>query len=214
MNNLLRTVTLSLVASLVFAGLASPALAADPSPKTSLVNLVDEGKRWLFAATLGPTVASDPTAHTQTEATAERTSENVAREQAPFVDFSPNASVIARDWRGSMKIIGGRTMLVDDLRPTASNRMVMGRLATDARLSLFAQVGVGEWRVDTVMFPSAVSYSEIAGQLGGGFEMRLTPRLRVAGEAQYTMLYRDLHYTTGEIAPRISSFVLALAGSF
>jgi hypothetical protein len=138
-----------------------------------------------------------------------------AAEQQPLFDLSPNASVVARDWRGSMKIIGARTMLVDDLRPTASNRMVMGRVATNAaRISLFAQVGAGEWRIDTVMFPGAVSYSEVAGQLGGGFELRLTPTLRVASELQYTMLYRDLHYAAGEVAPRMTSFVVAAAGTF
>lgn len=214
MNTLRRTVTVSVLASLVLAGLASPARAADPAPKTSLVNLVDEGHRWFFAAAAGPTVASDPTAHTTTDATAERATAPAAAAEQPFVDFSPNASLIARDWRGSLRIIGSRSMLVDDLRPTASNRMVMGRLATDARLSLFTQVGVGEWRIDPVMFPNAASYSELAGQVGVGFEMRITPRLRLAGEMQYTVLYHDLHYTTAEVAPHQAAAVLALAGAF
>ncbi len=105
-------------------------------------------------------------------------------------------------------------MLVDDLRPTASNRMVVARLATDARLSTFVQVGAGEWRIDTAMFPNARSYSEVAGQVGTGFELHLPRGLRIAGEAQYTALYRDLHYTSDEVAPRILAFVVAVDGRF
>jgi hypothetical protein len=218
MNLLSKTISVSVLASLIVVGSASPALAADVAPKTSLVMLADEGQSWFMAAAAGPTVASDPTAHSTADATGARLAGAERAplvEQQPFIDFLPNASVIVRDWRGSVKIIGDRTMLVDDLRPTASNRMIVGRIATnEARVSLFAQVGVGEWRVDTVMFPNAVSYSEIAGQIGGGFQLRITPRLHVASELQYTMLYRDLHYAEGEVAPRMTSFVIAAAGRF
>lgn len=209
-----RTVAPSVVASVIaVAGLTSNALASDPAPKTSLVNLADEGNRWLLAATAGPTVASDPTARSTGDApTAERAASAPAPQ--PFVDFLPNLSLIARDWRGSMKVVGARSMLVDDLRPTASNRMVVGRISTDARLSLFAQVGAGEWRIDTVMFPGALSYSKLAGQLGSGFEIRIAPRLRLAGEVQYTMLYADLHYSAEQVKPISSSGILAIAGTF
>lgn len=178
---------------------------------------MDEAERWLAAATAGPTVASEPTQRSSTQsATAERPSQatTTAEQPKPLFDLSPNASLVARDWRGSMRIVGDRTMLVDDLRPTASNRMVMARLATDARFSTFVQAGVGEWRVDTAMFPNARSYSEMAGQIGTGFELRLPSNLRVAGEAQYTMMYHDLHYSTDEVAPRILAFVVAIDGRF
>ena len=179
------------------------------------IGLVDEAERWLTAATAGPTVASEPADHGNAKAstTAERAAPTTEVDRA-FVDFSPFASVVARDWHGAVKVVGDRTMLVDDLRPTASNRMVMGRLATDARLSLFAQAGVGEWRIDPAMFPNARSYSEMAGQVGVGFDLRLPRNLRVASEAQYTMLYRDLHYTADEVAPRILAFVVAIDGRF
>jgi hypothetical protein len=219
MKSLSKAVTVSLLAALVTAVIASPALAADVAPKTSLVSLADEGRAWLTAATAGPTVASDPTARSTADApTGERAigaEQAPLAEQAPFIDFLPNASLIARDWRGSIKIAGDHTMLVDDLRPSASNRMLIGRIATnEARISLFAQIGVGEWRIDTVMFPNAVSYSEVAGQVGGGFQLRISPRLHIASELQYTMLYRDLHYAEGEVAPRMTSFVIAAAGRF
>jgi hypothetical protein len=126
----------------------------------------------------------------------------------------PHPSLIARDWRGSMKLAGQRTMLVDELRPSASNRMVVGRIATGGRFATFGQIGVGEWRIDTAMFPNARGYSEIAGQAGGGFELKVTSRLRVAGEAQYTMLYRNSTYSTDEVAPRVLAFVVAASGRF
>jgi hypothetical protein len=219
MKSLRSTLSVSVLPSLVLAASARSALAADVAPKTSIVTLVDHGQQWLLAAAAGPRVASEPTARSTADAQAavrpvgpER---GPAAEEQSIFDLTPNASVVARDWRGSLKIVGARTMLVDDLRPTASNRMVIGRVATNAaRISLFAQVGAGEWRVDTVMFPGAVSYSELAGQLAGGFELHLAPRLRVAGEVQYTMLARDLHYSEGEVAPRMTAYVIAAAGTF
>jgi hypothetical protein len=219
MKSLRSTLQVSVLASLVLAASARSAFAADVAPKTSIVTLVDHGQQWLLAAAAGPTVASEPTMRSTAGAeTAVRPvgpERQPAAEEQSIFDLTPNASVVARDWRGSLKIVGARTMLVDDLRPTASNRMVIGRVATNAaRISLFAQVGAGEWRVDTVMFPGAVSYSELAGQLGGGFELHLAPRLRVAGEIQYTMLARDLHYSEGEVAPRMTSYVIAAAGTF
>ncbi|MDB4935711.1 MAG: hypothetical protein JWP87_2683 [Labilithrix sp.] len=213
----------SLVTLAAFAVVAqeTTALAADAAaPRAS--SIIGEAERWLTAAAAGPTVASDPTAHgaaNEGASTAERTDRDVAERSAiearPVIDFSsPHLALVARDWRGSMQIVGDRTMLVDDLRPTASNRMVVARLHTDARISTFAQVGAGEWRIDTAMFPNARSYSEVAGQVGGGFELHLPSNLRVAGEASYTALYRDLHYTSDEVAPRILAFVVAIDGRF
>ena len=204
--------TLCLVASLVAFAVARPAEASDKNPQVPS-SVVDEAQRWLAAAYAGPTAASDPTSHgSSSSTTAERAA--AATTQQPFVDFSPNASVVARDWSSSMKIVGERTMLLDETRPTASNRMLMGRLATDARLTAFAQVGVGEWRIDPVMFPTARSYSEMAGQIGSGFELRLRPNLRVGGEVQYTILYHDMRYTPDEVAPRMLAFFGAIQGRF
>lgn len=208
--------TVSVLSSLAILALASTA-HADES-RNQQQGIVGEAQRWLTAATAGPTVASEPTrggVGKETSTTAERLAPKTTDADKPFVDFSsPNLALVARDWRGSLKLVGHRTMLVDDLRPTASNRLVVARLATDARLSTFVQVGVGEWRIDPAMFPSVGSYSEMAGQLGMGFDLRLPHGLRVAGEAQYTALYRDLHYTPDEVAPRILAFVVAIDGRF
>jgi len=212
--------TLFAAASMATLAAAPCASAADGSTSRAVPSgsgLVDQARQWLVAAAAGPLVSAEPTSYSGgAAATAERSSPDrlTLSAQKPVLDFSPHASVVARDWRGSMKIVGNRTMLVDDLRPTASNRLVMARLATDARITTFVQVGVGEWRIDTNMFPNARAYSEMAGQLGAGFEIQLPFKMRIAGEADYTMLYRDLHYTADEVAPRMLSFVVAIDGRF
>lgn len=223
--NFLRTAvsTLALFGSL---GFAQPALADGigngAKQDGARQDLVGEAERWLTAATAGPTAASDPSNHggiaREGASTAERDlakPSSMGAEQQAFIDFSaPSLSVVARDWHGSMRLMGDRTLVLDDLRATASNRMVVTRLATDARLSTFVQVGVGEWRIDPAMFPTARSYSEMAGQLGTGFELRISSRTRIASEVTYTALYRDLHYTSDEVAPRILAFAVAIDGRF
>jgi len=186
-------------------------------------DLVHEAEQWLTRAAAGPTAASEPIDHGATNrersSTAEREPASAgatgAEQRKPLFDLTaPTASVVARDWHGSMRIMGDRTLVLDDLRATASNRMVMGRLATDSRMSTFVQVGLGQWRIDPAMFPTARSYSEIAGQVGSGVELRLSSRVRVASEVTYTALYHDLHYTSDEVAPRILAFAIAIDGRF
>jgi hypothetical protein len=179
--------------------------------------VVGEAEKFLNAAMIGPTAASDMSVRPVVSPTAERANAALllAQEQKPFVDFMPNVSVVVRDWRGSMKIMGERTMLLDDLRPTASNRMAVIRISTtDARLTPFGHVGAGEWRIDTAMFPHLRSYSEVAGQLGAGIELRLPRQLRMAAEAQYTVLYGNMAYTADEVAPRMLAFLVAIDGKF
>ena len=197
-----------LVSSIVFT-LARPAFAADGGSRAP--GIIGEAERWIDAAIAGPTVASEPAARS---AASEAAAAHEHAETPSFMDLAPSAALVARDWRGSTKLAGQRTMLVDDLRPTASNRMVVARLATGGRLTTFGQVGVGEWRIDTAMFPNARAYSEIAGQVGAGFELALSSRLRVAGEAQYTVLSRSATYAPDDVAPRIMAFVLAVDGRF
>jgi hypothetical protein len=207
---------LALVASLAVFTLARPTRAADSASRAP--GIIGEAERWITAAVAGPTVASEPTARAGAgdgAATAEREgNEQDDADKPSFVDLVPNAALVARDWRGSTKLAGQRMMLVDELRPTASNRMVVARLATGGRFTTFGQLGVGEWRVDTAMFPNARAYSEMAAQLGGGFELALSSRARMAGEAQYTVLSRSAIYGPGEVAPRILAFVLAVDARF
>jgi hypothetical protein len=214
--------TVSSLALLATVALAHSALADANGKPEGRQDLVGEAERWLTMAAAGPTVASEPNAHGATArdgaSTAERqvaAPSGLGAERKPLFDLgAPSASVVARDWHGSMRLMGDRTLVLDDLRATASNRMVLARIATDSRISPFVQMGVGEWRIDPAMFPTARSYSEAAGQVGTGLELRLSSRFRMAGEATYTALYRDLHYTADEVAPRILAFAVAIDGRF
>src|SRR4051794_689325 len=89
---------------IVLAGSPGRAHAADVAPKTSIVNLVVEGQQWLMAAMAGPTAASDPTTRSATsspDALRVPVEEGSGPSKAlPFLDPSPRASVVVRDWRG------------------------------------------------------------------------------------------------------------------
>ena len=185
MKLLRSTVSASALSFLELLALAQPALADGngvAKQDGSKQDLVGEAERWLTRAAAGPTVASDPTNHGGTDREGSATAERElappsamgamgamgAKEKPLFGLTAPSASVVARDWHGSMRLMGDRTLVLDDLRATASNRMVMARLATDTRISTFVQVGIGEWRIDPAMFPTARSYSEAAGAIGVG----------------------------------------------
>lgn len=107
----------------------------------------------------------------------------------PPADFAPHASLVARDWRGSLHV-AGRTMLLDDVRPSASNRSVLARLTCDAELSPYVQIGAGQWRIDPVLFPSLPTHETLAGQIGAGFQID-AGGVQIAGEATWTILYRE-----------------------
>jgi hypothetical protein len=173
-----------IVASSVITSVEGEAHASDTAPKTTLYDLALDGNRFVAAAMSGSapsgrdasvTANADPTAP--------------PAEPPPLFDILPRASLVARDWRGSMKV-AGRTMLIDDLRPAASHRMVFARIASDARLSPYAQVGGGEWRVDPVLFPQMPMRQAFAGAIGAGLELRTNTGLQIAGEADYTFFYR------------------------
>jgi hypothetical protein len=111
-----------------------------------------------------------------------------------------------------MRVTGNRTLLLDDLRPSGSMRMVMMRVGSDARLSPFLQAGAGQWRIDPVMFPNIPRLTSYAGQVAAGFELRATDALTIGGEAQYNVLYRE--GMADEVAPRFVSVILAAQSSF
>lgn len=208
----------ALVASLAVFTLARPVFAAGDLAARA-PGIIGEAERWVTAAMAGPTAASEASTRadaneTESKTTAERPTAQEDADRPSFMDLLPNAALVARDWRGSTKLAGQRTMLVDELRPTASSRMLVARIATGGRFTTFGQLGVGEWRIDTAMFPNARAYSEIAGQAGAGFELTLAPGVRVAGEVQYTLLSRNATYSPDEVAPRMVAALLALDARF
>jgi hypothetical protein len=106
----------------------------------------------------------------------------------PWVGGQPRVSLVARDWAESRRLVGDMS-LTDELRPTRSSRMVVSRVRlADGRVAPFAQLGFGEWRVDTTLLPSLPHEHELAAQGGLGFELALAPETVVALEADWTLL--------------------------
>ncbi|MBX3208252.1 MAG: hypothetical protein KF764_24615 [Labilithrix sp.] len=105
---------------------------------------------------------------------------------------APRVTLVARDWASSTRLAGDRLSLVEQMRLSASTRMVVGRARlSEARFTPFFQIGVGQWRVDRNYLPLTPRAIEVAGQLGTGFEMRLTSRWQLAAETTVTSLIRD-----------------------
>jgi hypothetical protein len=118
-------------------------------------------------------------------------SASAAASELRWLGGSPHISLVARDWSGAQLLIG-HLMLTDQVRLSRSCRMVLSRLRlADGRIAPFAQVGLGQWRVDTDLMPAMHGDSKLAGQLGGGFEVAVSSRAAVALEADYTLPYRE-----------------------
>jgi len=108
-----------------------------------------------------------------------------------WLGSSPRLSLIARDWGDSQRLVG-RLALVDQMRPTRSSRMIVTRLRlSDGRLAPFAQVGLGEWRVDTTVVPTLPGDRAFAGQIGAGFELQVSSQWVVALENDWTILHTE-----------------------
>jgi hypothetical protein len=106
---------------------------------------------------------------------------------------SPRLSLVARDWGGPQLLVGELT-LSDLVRLSRSSRMVLGRMRiSGGRLAPFVQAALGQWRIDTAVMPFTPIDVELAGQVGGGFELALGPNAAVALEGDYTILYREQH---------------------
>jgi hypothetical protein len=116
---------------------------------------------------------------------------------------SPHLSLVARDWGGAQLIVG-HLMLTDEVRLSRSSRMVLTRVRiAEGRLMPFVQAGLGQWRVDTDWMPVLPRDVELAGQLGGGFELGIGRGALVALEADYTILYREQHEPQMVSAPHL-----------
>jgi hypothetical protein len=106
----------------------------------------------------------------------------------PWVGAEPRVSLVARDWSGSRGLYGDTTIL-DDVRPAHSSRMVMSRIRlASGVVSPFAQLGVGEWRVDSTLLPKLPHETTLATQTGFGFEVGLGEHTVAAVEADWTLL--------------------------
>jgi hypothetical protein len=111
-------------------------------------------------------------------------------EEAHSTSGGPDTSLVARDWDGP-RLFVGHLSPIDRIRFSRSSRMLVGRVRVPAgRVVPFIQLGLGQWRVDTVLLPYRrdVAY---AAQLGYGFELPVASHAAIAFEAEYTFLYRD-----------------------
>jgi len=161
--------------------LAAPTARADGSPRLS----VDWGK-------LGAVLSQGP-ALLPREHDVERAEHGFRGESSdqPLVGFAPRMSLVARDW-GSSQLLVGNLTLTDQLRLTRSSRMVVSRVRlAEGRLVPFAQLGIGEWRVDRSLVPALPLNQQLAVQAGAGFELTVTPSVVVALEADWTLLWND-----------------------
>ncbi len=114
--------------------------------------------------------------------------ESTSGEDEHLVDMTPRLTLVARDWSGA-QLVSGRLALTDQIRLIRSSRMVVSRLHLGSgRLAPFAQVGLGQWRIDGDLLPGMPHTLETAGQLGAGFELKLLSRAVVAVEVDDTIL--------------------------
>lgn len=121
----------------------------------------------------------------------ERADGDVPLAERRWVGFAPRMSVVARDWGASQLLVGDLT-LTDQLRLTRSSRMVVSRVRlAEGRLVPFAQLGIGEWRVDRTLMPALPLDQQLAAQAGAGFELTVAPSFVIALEADWTLLWND-----------------------
>ncbi|HLK41261.1 MAG TPA: hypothetical protein VKU41_31135 [Polyangiaceae bacterium] len=131
-----------------------------------------------------------------------------------WLGASPDFSIVARDW-GSTQLLVGRLSLTDQSRVTRSSRMVVMRVRlTDGMLAPFAQLGLGQWRIDNDLLPTLPRDVELAGQLGGGFDLALARDVVLAVEGDYTLLYREQHEPQMVLGPHVWTTLLAARARF
>lgn len=132
-----------------------------------------------------------------------------------WLGVSPRFSLVARDWDGALPVAGRNVLLVDQMRPSRSSRMVVSRVRlADGKFVPFAQLGAGQWRPDPTLMPRGRVPTDFAAQVGVGWELQVAKSASLAWEFDYTMLLPDdqssLELTRGRV---IGSF-LALRTAF
>lgn len=195
------TATAAATALAVALTLSAPAARADESPRLA----VDWGK-------LGDVLRQAAGVLLPHEQHDQHDVEHVER----WVGLAPRMSLVARDWGGSQLLVGNLT-LTDQLRLTRSSRMVVTRVRlAEGRLVPFAQLGVGEWRVDRTLVPALPLNEQLAAQAGAGFELAVAPSVAVALEADWTLLCNDDIAAPGQtiVVPYLWGSLLAARARF
>lgn len=128
---------------------------------------------------------------------------------------SPHLTLVARDWGEAYHLAGGALGLTDEFRLSRSSRMVVTRARLDAAtFAPFVHVGLGQWRVDTDLMPVYVRNTELATQLGGGFDLQMARRWALALEVDYTILVRDEREAQSFPTPHLWGAFLVSRASF
>ena len=111
---------------------------------------------------------------------------------AMWIGSTFHVSIVARDWQEAYSITDGHPLVFDRVRLIRSSRMAVTRLSlTEGRITPFAEISLGQWRVDPDLMPILPRATELAGQIAVGFELRLATRCAVAWDIERTSIYRD-----------------------
>jgi hypothetical protein len=203
-----RFVIASVVVAIIAVG--GPARADTPRLTLDWEHFLKQGMAWVQLQTEGQKEHAHP--REAQVATPERGTPELG---TAWFGVAPRVSFVARDWGTARSIAGGPITLTDAVRVSRSNRMVLSRIRLgEGRIIPFAQLGLGQWRVDTDVVPHLQRDEEIAAQFGGGFELRLFDRWQLAAETDLTVLYREVHEPQQAVTPRLWGTFLATRVQF
>ncbi len=111
---------------------------------------------------------------------------------ADWLGSNFHVSIVARDWKEAYSLTDGHPLVFDRVRLVRSSRMAVTRLSlTDGRIVPFAELSLGQWRVDPDLMPVLPHDTELAGQVALGFELRIATRCAVAWDVERTKVHRD-----------------------
>jgi hypothetical protein len=124
-------------------------------------------------------------------------------------------SFVARDWREAYSITDGHPLVFDRVRLVRTSRMAVSRLSlTQGRIVPFAEVSVGQWRLDPDLMPTMPRDTELAAQLAVGFEVRIAPACAVAWNLERTSIYRETHDAQTLPVTNVTASFAALRAEF
>jgi hypothetical protein len=127
---------------------------------------------------------------------------------------APTVTLVARDW-GHSHLVSGRLPATEAMRLSRSSRMVVSRFRlAGGRITPFAQLGLGEWRIDRDLLPEAPRNIELAAQVGGGFEVQLVRGWELVLESNATIIYREQREPQNIPTPRLFGSMLATRFQF
>jgi hypothetical protein len=186
------------------------ARADEPRVKVDWVALYEGASAWLRGTDTAPRPPTRPAVHEASLATRSGARGAETDEpELPWFGALPNIAIVARDWRDQRRL-AGKSYLADALRVLHSQRMVISRVRLgDGRIVPFAQLGLGQWRIDRDLMPFLPSETDIAGQVGAGFECRLTRDWELAAEGTWTLLYRESHEAAAVQSPLVMNAFIA-----